>query len=449
MPDAEDQNPTDHQWILLPSQLKRKKGGAANVKPIPTTLLAAASPPLYVLNRARVGARNLTEKKQLVTGERAPHQGEEKIAAASRSAEADIQRAANSRVGGLSGMSRSELRDLRKQAAKKIAKGYNEANPPGKRTLVGATVAGSVNLYHAVREREAGETVRHAIGQRLKENIKNAGTQGTSIDSARLARVLIDFNAPLLSGVGLRSQSIYNDRIANASGTPIPDKSQSRADVLMDRTMELRKQHIIQTRDEEKLRQHLELIDAEIQRTRERMNNQPVANLGEDQSRVANLGEKEGGEARGPTYTNDQILEKLNDLKASVALSKFVSKEDLARLAEDESPAVRAAALRNRNLRLSTEEIGERTDKEITAAKASGNTSVLHSLTLNPKISADDLRKIHETGLADSNLKVALAINKNADEKLLLSLAADEDGSVSRAAINELKRRGRTVTTPS
>jgi hypothetical protein len=247
------------------------------------------------------------------------------------------------------------------------------------------------------------------------------------------------------------------------------------------------------------------LIDAEIERTRKSINPTAVASLGENnQPAVASL----GGRERGPTYSQ-RDMDRLNELKAKAALNSHLPIDEVRKLVNDESPIVRAAALRNKNLNMTTEEIGQKTSDELSRTETTRddvikmhkvvvslhpddsiyekmsmdldrkkreleqqNNEVLRALALNPRTSAADLTRIHKSvtetedelkkppaaGVSPilgqnahyaSELKETLAVHADKEtlESMATRLATDEDEKVRRVLNEELKKKGLKLAT--
>ncbi len=427
------------------------------------------APGLKLLSQGRKGIRNLVTKAQRATGG-GPNPENDKLAQAGRRARAGMDEYVKSK-GGVDNMTRADWRSARKAARQEIGKGYDEAHKRGSRTIVGAGVAGTLHLAQAAHSGAKGggglRGAAHSVGQQLRENVRTAGLKDTSIDSAKLLRRLAIINGPALST--LRSNSKDQIRASSITSERLSNMESEKANRAADRLLSLREMHIAQTRKPELLQEHIKLIDGEIAAIRQRMMSEGVAGVG-----AATAGER----SRGPTF-NQETIDKLNNLKAAAALNSRLPPDELNRLSNDESPMVRAAALRNKNLNMDDDEIGRRANAEKQRAhealeeaekqrqymevnKASmsedakraaearlsdlesnaKNTSrVFSSLAMNPKASAESLGTILSAS-PTSDVKVAVAKNPNSTNEMLAKMAADQDKTVRDTANAELKKRG-------
>ena len=409
---------------------------------------AAIAVPGYALLRA--GGRKVSkavEARKLATGARMPTEDEKKARPHTLESLGTAKERASARVaeyGGYSNMTKSQIRGVKREARREIAKGYKQDTTP-QRTLAGSALRSLVNgpaitaalkgdraaakeilkgsTYKNVKDFAAavnrGKATEGTTGPREAKNLllhklANANAPGNertpqsikfAAAAAATAAAIINTHAGKTNYEGtIKKSTIHSDKLAN-------ENESDWAKTVANRTLRLREMSVAQTKDPKLLAAHLETIDKDIAATMGRLSNK-VAQLKSAPTSVAQLkGDKEKEITLGLEYEQAHI-DRLNSIKARAMLNKNMPEEvvkDVAFGRESSgipsNPEVRASAIANSAVRLSESELHELTQKE------TANVNAAAEKLKNARKSYEDAKSRGDalgTAAAEANISSAL-----------------------------------------
>ncbi len=376
----------------------------ASLKSFINTTAAIAVPGYTLLRATGRKANKVVEARRLATGARQPNEDQTKGRAHTLESLATAKERATARVaeyGGYSNMTKSQRRDVKREARREIAKGYKEDTAPQK-TLAGSALRSLVNgpaitatlkgdraaakeilkgsAYKNVKDFAAaisrGKAAEGTTGPREAKNLLlhklvNAQEKSTTPQSikfasaaAATAAAIINTRAGKTNHEGaIRKSTIHSDKLAN-------ENESDWAKAVANRTLKLREMSVAQTKDPKILAAHLETIDKDITATTEKINSR-TAQLRSAPTSAAQLkGDSEKELTLGLKYDQAHI-DRLNSIKARAMLNKNMPEDvvkDIAfgREAREvpSNPEVRASAIANSTIRLSESELHDLTQRE-------------------------------------------------------------------------------------
>ena len=447
----------------------------ASLKSFLNTTAAIAVPGYTLLRATGRQVNKATEARKLATGKRPPTEIEEKARRHTLASLGTAKEKATARVaeyGGYSNMTKSQRRDVKREARREIAKGYKEDTAPQK-TLAGSALRSLVNgpaitaalkgdraaakeilkgsAYKNVKDFAAaisrGKAAEGTTGPREAKNLllhklvnaqeKSRTPQSIKFASAAAATAaaIINTHAGKTNHEGtIRKSTIHSNKLAN-------ENESDWAKAVANRTLRLREMSVAQAKDPKILAAHIETIDKDIAATMEKINGRVAQLRSASPNNVAQLrGESEKEITIGLKYEQAHI-DRLNSIKARAMLNKNMPEDVVKDIAfgreaggTPSDPEVRASAIANSVIRLSKSELHDLTQKE------TANVNAAAEKLKNAKKSYEDAKsRGDEVGTAAAEANIASAL-KDLDRATLPlhSLASRPDtGSQNIESIYE------------